>query len=61
MSWTKTLIKSISGLIAGLTASAIANPEAITTITGAKHSALVGAIVALISGLSNYIKHRKDI
>lgn len=61
MNWFKVLGKGIAGLITGIAATAAANPEAITTLAGQKNAITVGAIVSLITALSNWYKNRERI
>ena len=57
--WIKTGLKSLLGLFTGVSAAAISNPEAITTIAGASNATKIGAIAAIIVGIANAWKHRK--
>lgn len=59
MSWLKVLYKTLTGLAIGASATVVANPEAVTTIAGAKHAAEITAIVALMSGFLNWLKNHK--
>lgn len=60
MIWSKVLKKTLFGLFTGVIATVTSNPDAVTTLAGASHTAKVSAIIALLSGINNFLKHRGD-
>ena len=50
------LIKCLISFLSGATASAVAHPEAVTTLAGAENAVIVGAVVTIFNSLVNYFR-----
>lgn len=58
MKWAKVVGKCLVGLVSGIVASVVANPESITTVAGAANATKVSAVVAIIAGILNWYKNK---